>query len=469
MSEHIPTSRIRRGAKLGKLAATQARHGAGLKLAAARGGEGEAEQAVVAAAEDLVTVLGSMKGLAMKAGQTLSMIDLNIIPEQYRERFRARVARLCDQAPELPFDRMRAVLEDDLGQSIEQVFAEFDPTPIAAASIGQVYRARLADGRPVAVKVQYPGVDTAVRADLKNLALAMRMSRSITPAFADSALVQELSMHLADEVDYRNEARHQSAVAELYRGHPFIRIPETVPELCSAHVLVSDLVEGIGFEEILELPQAQRDRVGEAIFRFYLGSLARYGQFPGDPHPGNIMLAADGAIAFLDYGLFKQMSMDSVAWEIDCARAACEYHGGELRRLLVEYGVLSANSAATAEDCLRYVREVSAWYLTDAEITVTADTASNAVLTAIDPRRGYFEKWRRERLPGDYTFARRVEYLTAGLLGRLGARANWHRIAREWLYDDPPCTGPGALEASWRDGQPTPLAVRGKGIQQPGG
>ncbi|AHH19947.1 putative ATP-binding protein [Nocardia nova SH22a] len=454
MADRIPTSRVRRGAKLGKLAATQARRGAGLKLTAGRdSGEAahaEAERAVFEAADDLVTVLGSMKGLAMKAGQTLSMIDLSIIPEQYRDRFRDKVATLCDQAPQLPFDRMRAVFESDLGRSLDEAFDEFDPAPIAAASIGQVYRARLADGRPVAVKIQYPGIDTAVRADVKNLSLALRMSRSIAPALADSALMNELAIHFAAEVDYRIEARHQTAVAEAFRGHPFILVPNVVPELCGAHVLVSDHIEASGFDDMVALPQDDRDRLGEIIFRFYMGSMARHGRFPGDPHPGNVLLDPDGKVVFLDYGLFKEMAPASVTLENECARAACEYRGADLRQLLVDYGVLKRDSDVTPDECLRYLREVSAWYLTDAEIGITGETATNAVLATVDPRRGYFDRWRRERLSADFTFARRVEYAAVGLLGRLGARANWHRIAREWLYGDMPRTELGELEQRWR-------------------
>ncbi|QBS39387.1 AarF/ABC1/UbiB kinase family protein [Nocardia sp. CS682] len=459
MAEQIPTSRVRRGAVFGKLVAGQAVRGAGVKLSMVGDTDAEriarTERALADAAEDIVTVLGSMKGLAMKAGQLLSMFDLlaafgiETLPAAQRERFQRKLAALYDQAPQLPFARMRTVIEADYARPIGEVFAEFESEPIGAASIGQVYRARLTDGRAVAVKVQYPGIDVAVRADLKNLSLVMRMLRTVAPAIADHALFRELTTHFADETDYRAEAEHHRLVADIYRDHPFIRIPEVVTELCTARVLVTELVEGLSFDEIVALPDPERDRVGEILHRFYLGTMAREHCFSGDPHPGNILLAADGKVAFLDFGLFKHMDEAAVDFELDCVRAATEYRGADLRALLVEYGVLEQDSLASAEDCLRLVHEVSGWLLTDAEIRVAEDAAAHAVLTFVDPRRGYFDRWRREYAPAEHAFARRVEYGTLALLGKLRASGNWHRIGREWCYHEPPRTELGVLEHDW--------------------
>ncbi|WP_433580194.1 AarF/UbiB family protein [Nocardia brasiliensis] len=465
MAKDIPTSRVRRGATFGKLVAGQAVRGAGVTLSMVGDTDAQrtarTERALADAAEDIVTVLGSMKGLAMKAGQLLSMFDLlaafgiETMPPAQRERFQRKLAALYDQAPSLPFERMRTVLEADYGRPLAKVFAEFEATPIGTASIGQVYRARLHDGRMVAVKVQYPGIDIAIRADLKNLGLVLRMLRTIAPAVADHALFRELTTHFADETDYRAEAAHHRIVADSYRDHPFIRIPEVVTELCTARVLVTELVEGLRFDEIVALPDADRDRVGEIVYRFYVGTMAREHCFSGDPHPGNILLAADGKVAFLDFGLFKHMDDAAVEFEVDCVRAAAEHRGAELRGLLTEYGVLEEDSPATADECLRLFYEVSGWLLTDAEIRIAEDAAPNAILTFVDPRRGYFDRWRREYAPAEHAFARRVEYGTLALLGKLRAAGNWHRIAREWCYDEPPRTELGVLEHDW-------LATRGR-------
>lgn len=472
MAKDIPTSRMRRGATFGKLVAGQAVRGAGVRLSMV--GDTEAariartERALADAAEDIVTVLGSMKGLAMKAGQLLSMFDLlaafgiETMPPPQRERFQRKLAALYDQAPSLPFDRMRAVVEQDYGRPLTEVFEEFEATPIGTASIGQVYRARLHDGRMVAVKVQYPGIDVAVRADLKNLGLVLRMLRTVAPAIADHAMFRELTTHFADETDYRAEAAHHRVVAEHYREHPFIRVPAVLDDLCTARVLVTELVEGLRFEEIVALPAAARDRVGEIVHRFYVGTMAREHWFSGDPHPGNILLTADGKVAFLDFGLFKHMDDAAVEFELDCVRAAAEYRGADLRTLLLEYGVLDDDSPATAEECLRLFYEVSGWLLTDAEIRIAEDAAPHALLAFVDPRRGYFDRWRREYAPAEHAFARRVEYGTLALLGKLRASGNWHRITREWCYGEPPRTELGALEHDWlathrKDEPPIPL------------
>ncbi|MFJ4654142.1 ABC1 kinase family protein [Nocardia sp. NPDC088792] len=459
MSDEIVTSRVLRGAKLGKLVAGQAVRGAGVTLSVVRAGEEErtarTERALAAAAEDIVTVLGSMKGLAMKAGQLLSMFDplavlgRTTIPPEQRERFQRKLAELYDRAPQVSFERMRAVIETDYGRPLGEIFTDFEAEPIGAASIGQVYRARLTDGRTVAVKVQYPGIDVAVRADVKNLALLMRMMRVLTPVFDDHVLFRELSTHFVAEVDYRIEAGNHRIIADMYRGHPFIRIPEVISELCTTHVLVTEFAEGAAFDEIAAMPAPVRDRVGEIVMRFYAGSMLRFRRFTGDPHPGNIVLAPDGTVVFLDFGLFKHMDDTAVEFEMDCVRAAAEYRAADLRAHLVSYGVLDAHAPATADECLRMFHEISGWLLTDADIRIPADAAPTAVFTWADPRRDYFDHWRDQRAPAEHAFARRVEYGTLALLGKLHASANWHRIAREWIYHADPHTELGLLEQQW--------------------
>ncbi|QLY29285.1 AarF/ABC1/UbiB kinase family protein [Nocardia huaxiensis] len=459
MAQDIPTSRVRRGTAMGKLVAVQAARGAGVALSTVRDSDEERalriEQALADAAEDLVTVLGSMKGLAMKAGQLLSTFDVlsvfgtkSLTPQQ-RDRFQRKLSALYDSAPQVPYARMRAVVEAEYGQPLDQVFAEFDERPIGAASIGQVYRARLADGRAVAVKVQYPGVDVAVRADLKNLALVVRLLRTVMPALSDHALLRELTTHLAAETDYRVEAAQHDSVARMYRGHPFIRVPEVLLELCTRRVLVTELAEGLRFDEIAALPTAERDRVGEILFRFFAGTMLRERRFTGDPHPGNVLLAPDGTVVFLDFGLFKHMDDTAVDFEIACARAAAEFRAGDLRTLLVDYGVLEQDTTASAELCLRLFHEATGWLLTDAEIRIAEDTAATAILAFLDPRRGYFQHLRQQYAPAEHAIARRVEYGTLALLGQLRAGGNWHRIAREWFYGEPSRTELGVLEQQW--------------------
>src|SRR6202007_3054602 len=158
-------------------------------------------------------------------------------------------------------------------------FAEFDPNAVAAASIGQVYRARLHDGREVAVKVQYPRVAAAVRADLQNLGLIMRAAQRVAPGIDPAATASELRERISEELDYEHEAQAQRAFARRWRGHPFVVIPEVVTQLSRERVLVTEWVDGIDFNTLKSEPQATRDRVGEIVFRFFFGSLYRFGQF----------------------------------------------------------------------------------------------------------------------------------------------------------------------------------------------
>ena len=228
----------------------------------------------------------------MKAGQVASFMDTGAFPEEFQERIQAKLAELRDSAPRVPFKDMRKVIEDELGEPLGEVFAEFDEEAVAAASIGQVYRARLHDGREVAVKVQYPGVAAAVRSDLQNLGMIMRVAKRIAPGMDAKAMTAEIKERLSDELDYEHEAQSQRAIARAWRGHPFVVIPDVVTSLSRERVLVTEWAEGIGFEEVRDLTEDEQDRFAEIFFRFYFGSLYRVGFFSGDPHPGNFRLHA---------------------------------------------------------------------------------------------------------------------------------------------------------------------------------
>src|SRR5881392_4215675 len=181
-SERIPSSRVRRTATVTTLAASEAMKQFGTRAVNVTRSKAASEEAMarrqLETAKQIVAVLGTMKGAAMKLGQVMSFLDVGLVPEQYREEFQAKLAELRDAAPKVSFKDMKKVLEGEYGDKLDEVFETFDPVPIAAASIGQVYRARLADDRDVAVKVQYPGVNTAVRADLANLGMILRLMKS---------------------------------------------------------------------------------------------------------------------------------------------------------------------------------------------------------------------------------------------------------------------------------------------------
>jgi predicted unusual protein kinase regulating ubiquinone biosynthesis (AarF/ABC1/UbiB family) len=456
MSSELPTSRIARTSKLGRFVAGQAARQVGTRASTiGRSEQTRArvlERRALEAADQIVSVLGSMKGAAMKLGQMMSVIDLGIIPESARPDFQRKLAVLRDQAPVVSFAQMCAVLEKDLGAEIDAVFAEFDPQPVASASIGQVYRARLHDGRAVAVKVQYPGIGTAVRADLKNLALFLRFSQRFRPGLDMIQLGEEVRARIEEELDYRREATTQHEVAGQFRGHPFIVVPDSIPEFCGERVLVTEFVDGHTFDDIVTQPQEVRDRVGEIAYRFYCGSIFRNHEFPGDPHPGNLLLCPDGKVAFIDFGLFKRMSAESVETELACLRAASEGRAEDLHRLLNALGVFPEPDLILPEDMLAFIRDAVGWYLIDGVVCATPEMATDVLIDSVDPRSSHFRKLRWQHLPPEHVFTRRAELYTFGLLGQLHAQANWHRIGREWLYEEPPVTELGLQEAAWRKG-----------------
>jgi predicted unusual protein kinase regulating ubiquinone biosynthesis (AarF/ABC1/UbiB family) len=452
--EAIPTGRLRRTARVGALLGGQTARAYATKAANLTRSEEErreaAERRQVEAAEQIVEVLGSMKGAAMKVGQVASFVDTGALPPEASKRIQEKLAELRDSAPRASFRDMRKVIESDLGERLRDAFAGFDEEAVAAASIGQVYRARLHDGREVAVKVQYPGVGAAVRADLQNLGLLLRAARRMAPGMDAKAMAEEIRERLTEELDYEHEAQSQRAFARAWRGHPFVFVPDVVTELCTERVLVTEWAEGIGFEQVRELPRPERDRFGEIVFRFFFGSLYRLGHFSGDPHPGNFRLMDDARVAFLDFGMTRKVQREWVERELEIFRRALEGDARGLYEGLVAMGFYSPDDPeVTPERVLAHFEAATGWYGEDREVTLDADYVRRTLIDIGDLRSEHWPVMRRATLPPERMLATRMEALTLGVLGQLEARANWHRIAREWLYDDPPATELGRAEADF--------------------
>jgi len=462
--DKIPTSRVGRTARIGSLAAGQAVRQAGTYVGnvarTKQGREAALERRHIEAAEQIVEALGHMKGAAMKLGQVMSFLDVGLVPEDYREEFQRKLGRLRDAAPTVTFRDMRKVIEDELGERIQDVFADFQEEPIAAASIGQVYRASLRDGREVAVKVQYPGVAAAVRADMQNLGLILRVLKRIAPGMDPKAIGEEIRDRIEEELDYELEAQNQRTLARIFRGHPFIAIPDVVTSLSRERVMVSEYVEGTGFEELKGYPQEERDRIGEILFRFYFGCLYRHHQFSGDPHPGNSMLLGDGRMAFLDFGLFKRMPPGTVELEMRVARAVVEGDADTIMRLGTETGFFPEPERFDRDRVLEHFRAATSWYTRDEYVELTPEYATQVLIDMSDPRSQYFGQLRHESAPPDHIFGRRMEVLTLAVLSQLHARGNFHRIAREWLYDQEPETELGRQEAEFYAGRAGSVQTR---------
>jgi predicted unusual protein kinase regulating ubiquinone biosynthesis (AarF/ABC1/UbiB family) len=449
----MPTGRYRRLANVGTAAAGQAAKRAGTHAANVVRSDEKATAALVRShietAEQVVAVLGTMKGLAMKIGQVLSFVDVGLVPDEYREEFQRRLATLRDAAPTVAFKDMRKVIEQDLGEPLRRVFDEFDEQPIAAASIGQVYRA-MVDGREVAVKVQYPGINRAVQSDLKNLGLILRFVGRIAPQLDTKALANEVRARIVEELDYELEAANQRTLGRIYRGHPFIVIPDVVTSLSRERVIVTEFVHGDGFALLESEDDEERNRIGEIIFRFFYGSMFRQRKFSGDPHPGNLLRLPGGKVAFLDFGLFKQMEREPIELELACMRAIAENDEAELHRLLATNGFLPDPASVDPTELMAYCVDASWWYTrADHDVKLSSELAAKAMLETADPRSSHFRTMRYQDVKPEHLLGRRLGVLVLAVLGHLRASANWHRIAREWMYGEGPVTKLGRQEAEF--------------------
>lgn len=464
----IPKGRLRRSAKLGSIVGMQGARYAGTKATNVARSEEEGkdrlEQRHMETALKMVGALGQMKGAAMKLGQFASFIDTEFIPDEYREIYQEQLAKLRTDAPAMPWEKVEKVLEEEYeGEPLSELFAEFEKEAFAAASIGQVHRGELLDGRAVAVKIQYPGIAEALDADLRNAGTIVRLARALAPGLDAKEIAKELRERVMEELDYEYEAQNQRSFARAYRDHPFIYVPEVITRLSRRRVLVTELVDGVGFEQVKELPDEERSRFGEIVFRGSFGSIYHLQHFNADPHPGNYILMADGRVAFLDFGMTKKLDHEQIVLEQRAIDAAFHEDPERLRQAFHELGFVKNPSKLDAERLMEHTRAVSGWFLEDREIEISARRVMKIIESTNDPRSEYYDLMRRESLPADELMGRRMEIGVVAVLGQLRAKRNWHRIMREWIYADPPATELGEEEWEYFEGRgvmQTPIVER---------
>ncbi len=455
----IPKGRVRRSAKLGSIVGVQGARYAGTKATnvgrSEESGKERLEQRHLETAMKMVGALGQMKGAAMKLGQFASFIDTEFIPEEYREIYQEQLAKLRTDAPSMPWEKVEGVLLEEYdGEPVAELFADFEHEAFAAASIGQVHRAELLDGRRVAVKIQYPGIAEALDADLRNAGTLVRLARALAPGLDAKAIAHEIRERVMEELDYEYEAQNQRTFSRAYRDHPFVYVPEVITRLSRRRVLVTELVEGMGFEEIKGLPHEQRSRFGEIVFRGSFGSIYHLQHFNADPHPGNYLLMADDRVAFLDFGMTKKLDREQILLEQRAFDAASRDNPEAFREALHELGFVKNPSKLDAERLLDHMRAVGGWFvMEDRELEITPRRVMKIIESTNDPRSEYFDLMRRESLPADELMGRRMEIGVVAVLGQLGAKRNWHRIAREWVYADPPTTELGEQEWEYFEGR----------------
>ncbi len=444
-----PNLRLRRGlAALQLVARGGARYaGSAPRLFAAAGEHRQQlrNDLALQTAEDVASTLGTMKGVLMKLGQMASYVDNGLSPS-----VRRTLSRLQDSVPPMSAELAAQVVESEFGRPPEQVFARWDPEPIAAASIGQVHRAITRDGRAVAVKVQYPGIAETIEADLGNVALLRRMLRVTAPSQDVDALLAELRERVIEELDYCREAENQRLFAAYYDGHPTISVPAIIGELSTRRVVTSELADGARFAELADWSQAERDLAAETIYRFVFRSLYELRAFNGDPHPGNYLFHGGGRVTFLDFGLVRHFTPVELQPLMQMARYLCVEHDPEaFRRNLEEAGFLRTDAPLSTEEI---VEHMAVFYDTVREsrpLTMTGDYSSAVVRRFFDVRSPVATY---ARIPRSYVILQRINLGLFGLLGELTATANWRAIAEEiWPFVlGPPSTPMGEAETGWR-------------------
>ncbi len=454
----LPTGRIARTARVGGLVTGQGLRWAGMRAAnRVRPPEraAAAENARTAAlVTQLVEQLGQMRGAAMKVGQVFSMVEFDGLPDEESERLKAKLAELRDDVPPVPFSKLERLMRNEFGGPLSSVFSEFDERAFAAASIGQVHRARTLDGDEVVVKVQYPGVAEAIDTDLRNAMLLLPLMKRLAPSLDVKALASELRERISEELDYELEAQNQRRIERLRRGHPFIVVPSVYTRLSTQRVLVSEYIDGERFEATRQREQAERDRYAEIAFRFYFGLLYRDRIALGDPHPGNQLLLADGRVGFLDYGMLRPISVARNDAERGIAAAVRAEDADALMAALVAGGYLSTAGAerVDADLALSLMRRATQWYAVPGERRFTGERPQRErERRPADSERQDEVKDQLSQftLPAETILIRRMHTIIHAVLVQLRAGADWGAIAAEYLHGEPPATALGEAEAEY--------------------
>jgi predicted unusual protein kinase regulating ubiquinone biosynthesis (AarF/ABC1/UbiB family) len=452
LGDGISRGRLRRSAPLAALSARTAGEAIVVGLRSKVTGA-DSTEFHVRTAERYAELLGRSRGALMKAGQALSFVSAGpAVPAELQSIYQAALTRLRSDAPPMPPQLARAVLERELHRQTESVFAQFDWKPLAAASIGQVHPARLRDGRAVAVKIQYPGVAEAIRADLKNAELLATVLTLVVgglfprgPSLDFRSMAREISARIEEELDYRTEASNQAEFAANYRGHPFIHVPDVIGELCTERVLTQELVQARGWNEALAADQSLRDQWAEAIHRFVYGSYYRQSLFNADPHPGNYLFHDDGSVSFLDFGSVKRLRRERIEMLLAIYR---ECRRGDVMgtwRASVEAGMWRSSDPVTPEEVFAYWREDNALVWAQ-NFIATPDSVGTGLQRRFSPMGPSANALRYCTMPPEYALLARAEIGVASVIAQLRGGNNWGSLAAEYCVDAAPLTAMGKLD-----------------------
>jgi predicted unusual protein kinase regulating ubiquinone biosynthesis (AarF/ABC1/UbiB family) len=407
--------------------------------------EREARAKVLASAkktaEAMLKTLGEMKGLPLKLGQMASYID-GLAPPGYEEKFQSVLKKLQQKAPPLSREAAERVVREDLGSPPTEVFAEWDPDPFAAASIGQVHRAVTRAGQQVAVKVQYPGIDKAIENDLKSLGMLESMVAPVGRRYHSKETLDEIKRVFLAELDYRHEAETADMFRRIHEGDDDIVIPRVVHGLTTRRVLTTELMGGVDYGTfVAQSTQEDRNAAGQTIWRFMFRALYKHGCLYADPHPGNYRFLGGGKVAFLDFGCSKELPHSLIRGMKRYAIAAQDENWDEFYAACVD--VLGFDPTAPEEWKLytEYTKMLMQPLATDGPYRYTHERAREAVAFLVRGGKKIVFKDDDKlptmpkpiHMPTDHTFVNRLQWGLSSVLAGLSAEANFRKLTDPWL------------------------------------
>ena len=396
------------------------------------------EARTVALTQEFGAQLRRMGDAGAKITQLLSMVELQRVSQS--DAPSARLGTLPEEREPVAWRRLRGVIEQDLDARVEEVFADFEEKPFAIASLGQVHRARTRDGELVAVKVQHPDISDSIARDLRNIGLVTPILKRLAPGSDAGALLSEVRERITDELDYEIEAQHQRRLARLFRGHPHVCVPRVHTDLSTQRVLVTEYVDGLRFDEIARLDEAQRDRIGEIVLRFFFGLVWREHVVAGDPHPDNCLLCQDGRVCLLDFGLLRDLDAAYLQGERDAMRAVVNGDPHAVHGALEHLGYLAKSESYDPAGLLEHLATAGEWFLAVGFRRIKPSYVRRTLELGYPPRSPWFSVMRRLTLPPATLLLRRMELQLLSLLGELRAGGDWAAFAGEHWSDQPPST-----------------------------
>jgi predicted unusual protein kinase regulating ubiquinone biosynthesis (AarF/ABC1/UbiB family) len=382
-------------------------------------------------AEQLFSVLGQLKGGAMKFGQALSVFEA-ALPEELAGPYRDALTKLQEAAPPLPAATVHRVLAEQLGPRWRSRFLEFDDKPAAAASIGQVHRAVWRAGRrPVAVKVQYPGAGDALIADLTQLSRLAGLFRIIQPGLDIKPLVTELKARITEELDYEMEAESQRAFAKAYAGDDEIFVPQVVA--AAPRVLVTEWVDGTPLSQIISGgATAERDRAGLLMATLHFSAPERAGLLHADPHPGNFRLLSDGRLGVIDFGAVARLPQGHPEPIGRLTRLALAGDADAVLQGLRDEGFVRPDIDVDAQAVLDFLLPMLEPIAAE-DFHFTRSWLRAEATRIASPKGPAYQLGRQLNLPPAYLLIHRVTLGSIGVLCQLEARAPYRSILQRWL------------------------------------